>query len=643
MAKTTSDTQTYPDIPRPGDADFRSFPKVIAEDAVQYSLHIIPTISTTSASIIRNRLLRIQKASVELTKKLLTDYIWQREAFSLQISTGETSSRTLPYLYGQTSFGDSIADEWLIVYLLLELSKQFEDAWIRVHDADGEFLLVEAANVLPKWLNPEIAEHRVWIHRGQLRIIPRQLKDQRDGNKAKAIPKELSLQQALAFVADFPNSLVHSPIVEEEAFYRLRNYPAQIEESLHTARLTVPRTLAHILHQTPSHVSPAIEAFYLRDPISLRPLQHLSSTDSILRFPPKDFVTTSIRFTRVGYAQLQSQDFPPPPAWRKTWSRTKDAALHTRRMMGMKLACGFEMLLADPQNRDKRSVREINLLLEDVENGEDALPTDVEISKWPQEADDERWMDVNFEDFERELGGTRDAASNDKAGKKAKGDFGFGGDKGAQDNLRRMVEKFEQFLNDDNGAGVDGVEGDEMDEEEEDDTDEAETGEDSEVFDEEAFEKLIKKQMMGLSLDDDDDSGEYSKPAEAGRIVELDDDDSDEAPTSAERIVEIDDDDEHEIDEDDEEDLEKVMARIEAELKESGALDLETNLRDALLKGGDGDSDEEETELDDEQYRLAKNLLEAFKGQAGMAGPAGNMLGSMGIRLPRDERDEDVD
>jgi len=54
-----------------------------------------------------------------------------------------------------------VDDEWLIVYLLRELSSKFKDAWIRVYDADGEFLLIEAANVLPKWLNPEVAENRV--------------------------------------------------------------------------------------------------------------------------------------------------------------------------------------------------------------------------------------------------------------------------------------------------------------------------------------------------------------------------------------------------------------------------------------------------------------------------------------------------
>jgi hypothetical protein len=65
------------------------------------------------------------------------------------------------YLRGRTNFGDSVDDEWLIVYLLRELSKEFPDTWTKTVDTDGQFLLIEAAAVLPKWLNPEIADNRV--------------------------------------------------------------------------------------------------------------------------------------------------------------------------------------------------------------------------------------------------------------------------------------------------------------------------------------------------------------------------------------------------------------------------------------------------------------------------------------------------
>jgi hypothetical protein len=65
------------------------------------------------------------------------------------------------YLHGLTNYGDSVEDEWLIVYILKELSNRFPELWIKVVDTDGEFLLIEAANALPRWLNPEIADNRV--------------------------------------------------------------------------------------------------------------------------------------------------------------------------------------------------------------------------------------------------------------------------------------------------------------------------------------------------------------------------------------------------------------------------------------------------------------------------------------------------
>lgn len=71
----------------------------------------------------------------------------------------------LVYLHGQTNFGDSAEDEWLIVYLLVELSREYSDLWIKAVDTDGEFLLIEAANTLPRWLNPEIADNRVCAHK----------------------------------------------------------------------------------------------------------------------------------------------------------------------------------------------------------------------------------------------------------------------------------------------------------------------------------------------------------------------------------------------------------------------------------------------------------------------------------------------
>lgn len=64
-------------------------------------------------------------------------------------------------LSGRTNFGDSIEDEWVVVYLIRELTKKHKDVWAKVVDDDGQFLLVEAAGALPAWLEPEVADNRV--------------------------------------------------------------------------------------------------------------------------------------------------------------------------------------------------------------------------------------------------------------------------------------------------------------------------------------------------------------------------------------------------------------------------------------------------------------------------------------------------
>ncbi|KAK2800580.1 hypothetical protein FQN51_005963 [Onygenales sp. PD_10] len=612
---------------------FHPIPKPqLPDDCVEYSLYCITSSSNidspATADAVRSRLNEVQKAASELAKKHLKDYIWQRDGFKLEMTREDVRLQRaigLNVLRGRTEFGDSIEDEWVIVYLLRELTKQFDDVWVKVNDSDGEFLLVEASATLPSWLEPEIANHRVWVHKGELVIIKPEptLK----GSKTK-LPKALTFREARTIILEEPKRLMRSPTIEAEAFYRLRNYPKQIAENLHTSRITIPRKLAHILHMKPAYISPAVDAFYIRDPISLRPLK--AKDTSGLTFKPEDLVTVSGRFTRVGYAQLKSQDFELPPVWKGKLPPETAREEFARSELGMKVTSGFEMLLSDPQNQDKVAVREIKLVLEDIETGDEKLPTDDEIEKnWEQREDDEKWLDISFEDLENELKGR---TGGEKHAKTA----GAFGDQAAQENLKRIVERFEQFLNDDR-AGFDGADLiDEMDSDDfDDDSDEfSSDGEDKEVsFDEDEFSKMMQE-MMGLP----------SKPEGSAR------------PVTSKRIQELDSGDEEE--EDDREQIEELSRQMEAELKETGVLDLKRPSdkkgkgKEKSIKGkepahglGEGheeDEDEDEHEeydMESMDYNLAKNLLESLRSQAGAAGPGSNLLGMMGMNLPPDDRE----
>ncbi|RKU44489.1 hypothetical protein DL546_004545 [Coniochaeta pulveracea] len=614
---------------RPGDAGFTGFQMHLPENCLEYMLFVRDTTGNTFSA-----LEDVRKAAIRLTDELTGDYIWQRGSFNLELKR----DKGLTYLSGQTDYGDSVEDEWLIVYLLRELTKTFKNLWVRVADSDGEFLLVEAANVTPKWLNPENDAHRVWIKDGELKIIPI-FQDK----------KTLSLSDAVGFLKSSPDKLIHSPFIEAEAFYRLEKYPQQITESLHHSMVTIPRKLAHIIHSRPKSIAPATEAFYLRDPLSLKPL---FMSIAPLIFPPDDLVTVSIVFTKILFAQLKSQHYDPPPAWQAIIHNAQVASVNdspatlktlARLEMGMKITTGYELSAREADKSDNRIVREMAVILGDLEeDGPSALPTDAEIKCWKDvdRDDDESWMNIDYDSFERELDG------KDKSG----GSVGEGfGDKNTEADLKKIVSRFEAFLNDDK-AGIEGAELDEMDEDDDEDEDlegneydeeeDEDDGEDKAVsFDEAQFARMMRE-MMGFPSDEVDTTVPSSNT-----LLENPGASSLEA--------------EDEIDEETKE-IQKLMAQFEAELKGHGALNLNPKPEKPAKIGDVGKGkqkeivpanlkskyDEESESGDDEvdiDYNLAKNLLESFKGQAGLAGPAGNILGMLGINLPQDEGNEDDD
>ena len=534
----------------------------------------------------------------------------------------------LSFLQGRTEYGDSVEDEWVIVWLLRELTRKFNDIWVKVTDSDGEFLLIEASGTLPAWLEPDVAENRVWINDGQLKII----KPASASRSSRRTEEKLSLSQAREILLKEPKRMMHSTSMEEEAFFRLRNYPGQIADNMHHAMVIIPRKLAFLLHQKPAYISPAIEAFYLRDPIALKPLQKKENTES-MTFAPQDLVTVSVRFPRVGYAQIKSQDFPVPAVFQGTMPSRTESKEHSRAEAGMKVTCGFEMLLTDAQYQDRPTVREMKMLLDDLKTGDEQLPSDADIGQWDQQEDDEKWLDIDFDDLQKELGGEK--------GKKA----GFG-DQATQENLSRIVKQFEQFLNDDtsgpDGAGLFGEGSDDDLDDDEDDEDDDEDEDKDASFNEDEFSKMMQE-MMGMPPDVMKEimKGQLGPGANAqdpSLRAGLRQPQPPDGPGHVEDA---------EVSDENDEDMQAFMKQMEAELRNTGALDLEPpSSKKPAVKDARHDIEEDVDELssDDDidheiDVNLAKNLLESLRSQAGMAGPGGNLMGMMGLEMPEDDDD----
>ena len=319
----------------------------------------------------------------------LDGYIWQKEPFQLEV-VGEDAvrARGVPaHLAGTSRFGENIEDEWFIVWMLRELTRAFPTLTARVWDNDGEFLLIECAFHLPKWVKPDAVANRVYLHGGELHIVPpaatqnlgpwAKLRGTAGNNNNK---KEASSDAGAGAGADDTNAATtvtvdaalwlvrggdggdggvaaaatttegttisgsHSTTLapkpaRDAIASRLDGYPTAAREGMHRAYAVLPARLAHVLDAEPQLVAPAVEAFYERDPEGLKAAARMA------RFPPEDMSGALVKCTRCLYGQLVRQRFAPPrrypmpsPANRKAFAAAE---------LGMKLVVGFEMLAAE--------------------------------------------------------------------------------------------------------------------------------------------------------------------------------------------------------------------------------------------------------------------------------------------------------
>lgn len=116
--------------------------KISNDDYIEYNIYPSnENSSETELGEFRDRCLQILAPYV-------IDYLWHLDSFNLQVVAGRLNNR--PHLRGRVHFGDNVEDEWFVVALVLRLTSVV-DAVATVQDADGEVLLIEAADKLPQW------------------------------------------------------------------------------------------------------------------------------------------------------------------------------------------------------------------------------------------------------------------------------------------------------------------------------------------------------------------------------------------------------------------------------------------------------------------------------------------------------------
>ncbi|KAG6820765.1 hypothetical protein H0H93_012029 [Arthromyces matolae] len=336
--------------------DIFNRPPTIAEDTLQYTIHLPKDLSDKASAI------TFAACITTYAEDLLPGFIWHRDTFELKVIADPDPDNNAYILEGKMRVGDCVDDEWCTVWLLKEITAKW-DVVVSVFDSDGEFLLIEAAEALPLWVKPTNSENRVWIYNSRLHLIPlshtsppsrrrhrRQLlgvneDESRDNEGIEDDDDEyVCAQDAIKLVRD-PSVHTFAPdAVQELVWHRIFGYPSATHNHMHKTKAYLPKDVANALLQSPFLVQKAVETFYTRDAVQLRAAHRMN------RFPPNENALSTVKMTRTAYAQLVGQKFFPPKIFGR-WSEPEGSREWRWRDVGMKIAVGFEMLYQESKSR----------------------------------------------------------------------------------------------------------------------------------------------------------------------------------------------------------------------------------------------------------------------------------------------------
>ncbi|KAI7898786.1 SGT1 protein-domain-containing protein [Cokeromyces recurvatus] len=274
---------------------------------------------------------------------IVKDYLWQKDKFHLSIVYDQNHDPPYPFLFGASRFGDCINDEWLIVYLLKSISQRIPDSIISLLDNDGDVLLIEAALALPPWLDPSNSQNRVYLYDGNIHIIPLPTSPADIGQQALS-SGSLLRERAIKYIRDHCERTLAPSAIQQSIDDRLLGYPSCIQDDeIHCARCIMPNLAVFVLLTEPQLITLAIEAFYLRDPLSMKACASMKIFN-----PLKGTTETVIKFTKTTYAQTVHQKFYAPKPFRLPSVNERKKFKYAE--LGMKVACGLEMLYYNHAN-----------------------------------------------------------------------------------------------------------------------------------------------------------------------------------------------------------------------------------------------------------------------------------------------------
>lgn len=258
-------------------------------------------------------------------------HVWGVDALRFNVHDRPSGVNRRATLRGSIRVGDGAAEDgWLVARIARDVTMTFDENDVtcaRVWDEDGEFVLVECAETLEAWVTPERAEGTTFFVRGELRTV--------DGDALGGEPGGERTRRAMEIVEKTKGLGIAT---QEMVRARLDAVETRIVEHRHAAFAIMPRMCARILAKEPQLVALAMDSLRARDPVGLRAAAKMEV------FEPKDFHPTLVQMSRALFVQITSEHFDAPPTYS---TLCDDPAERRAREIGMKIACGLEMFIAE--------------------------------------------------------------------------------------------------------------------------------------------------------------------------------------------------------------------------------------------------------------------------------------------------------
>jgi len=269
---------------------------------------------------------------------LVRNWVWHREKFSLSIQR----SADAWHLAGSLDYGENVLDEWFVVSLLFHITKHV-DLVGRITDGDGEFLLIEAASVLPSWAaDPSKAEGRVFLYKGNLHLIP----ICSSPGTITPCPSSLTTPTphlAAAVAALYPALSLVNPSMQASITSRLDGLPHDTGSNHHRCTVQLPRGLATLIGRDSAILGRLVQAVRERDPLDTRAARAMDKVRQ------EDMVDVRLTFSKCLFAMLSGIQLRPYKG--SGWQVGEEQ----KEQLGFRIATGLQILLTRCRGEGARS------------------------------------------------------------------------------------------------------------------------------------------------------------------------------------------------------------------------------------------------------------------------------------------------